>query len=336
MDTITQALLGGAVGFAVVGREAPRKALFWGAAIAVLPDLDVLIPYENDLEAVTRHRGWTHSWLVQTAAAPLLAWLLHRLDRSLPLRDWWLLAWLALATHSALDALTVYGTQLFWPYPSPPVMIGSVFIIDPLYSLPLLAGFLAVALLARSRRARRFNHAMLAFSTLYLLWGLAAQQGITHRAATALNASGIAPRQLLVTPTAFNTLLWRVLAIDGRDYLEGFASVMDGKKKIEMQRYPRRLPLLDGLGQSRTLKRINWFSHGYYAAGVNSPEILVRDLRMGSEPYYPFQFKLAARRNGGVEPFQPQLVRPGEIPEGYFDWLWRRIWSSEAGLLVDD
>ena len=45
-----------------------------------------------------------------------------------------------LITHPLLDATTVYGTQLWLPFTNHPVGVGSLFVIDPLYTLPLLVG----------------------------------------------------------------------------------------------------------------------------------------------------------------------------------------------------
>lgn len=332
MDSITHALLGGAVGFAVAGRAAPRKALLWGSVIALLPDLDLLIPRESDLDTVTFHRGWTHAWLVQGAAALPFAWLLQRLDRAFPFPRWLLLVWLVLATHSGLDALTVYGTQLFWPWPASPVMIGSIFIIDPIFTLPLLTGFLAVLLFARSSpRAGRLNRALLGAGVLYLAWGLIAQRWITHRAEVVLEASGVETERLLATPTPFNSLLWRVLAVAGDHYLEGFASVLDGSRGIEFRRYPRRLELVEKLENNPALERIDWFTRGFWGTIQDSRGVVVRDLRMGSEPYYPFQYLVAVRGPEGIRPLRPDRVRPGPVPGGYFHWLRRRIAGPGAG-----
>ena len=41
MDSLTQVALGSAVGYAVLGNKIGRKAVFWGAALGTLPDLDV-------------------------------------------------------------------------------------------------------------------------------------------------------------------------------------------------------------------------------------------------------------------------------------------------------
>ena len=45
MDSLTQVALGSAVGYAVLGNKIGRKAVFWGAALGTLPDLDVFLPY---------------------------------------------------------------------------------------------------------------------------------------------------------------------------------------------------------------------------------------------------------------------------------------------------
>lgn len=42
-------------------------------------------------------------------------------------------------THIFLDLLTGYGTQIFWPFVRTPLAIDSIFIVDPLYTLPFLA-----------------------------------------------------------------------------------------------------------------------------------------------------------------------------------------------------
>ena len=53
MDSLTQVALGSAVGFAVLGNKIGRKAVFWGAALGTLPDLDVFLPYGGPVESFT-------------------------------------------------------------------------------------------------------------------------------------------------------------------------------------------------------------------------------------------------------------------------------------------
>src|SRR5688500_9519513 len=120
MDSLTQIVLGASVAAAVVPAAHRRRALAVGAVLATLPDLDVLpLALVSDPVAVmTWHRSFSHSLLVLIP----LGWLLWRFLRTrwTPVREapraWFWAMQLALVTHPLLDAFTVYGTQLLWPF----------------------------------------------------------------------------------------------------------------------------------------------------------------------------------------------------------------------------
>jgi inner membrane protein len=87
------------------------------------------------------HRAETHALFYLLLAAGAAGWLIARLHGETALwRRWWLAMWLVLVTHPLLDAMTVYGTQLLLPFTDNAFGVGSVFIIDPAYTLPLLVG----------------------------------------------------------------------------------------------------------------------------------------------------------------------------------------------------
>src|SRR5690606_37998006 len=140
MDSLTQITLGAAVSVAVMGRRtAIWKAALWGGIAGTLPDLDALIDHGDPLLNMVRHRAESHSLLLLTLFSPLLARLVSHVHGQTALwRRWWLALWLALFTHPLLDTMTVYGTQLLQPFSDHPYAVGSVFIIDPAYTLPLL------------------------------------------------------------------------------------------------------------------------------------------------------------------------------------------------------
>lgn len=327
MDTITQALLGGAVGYAVAGKTSRRKAVLWGAAVAVLPDLDVLIPYDNDLESMTFHRSWTHSWLVHTAVAPVMAALLHRFDNKFSFSTWWLLIWLVLITHAGLDALTVYGTQLFWPLMPPPVSGGSVFIIDPSYSIPLLAGFLAILLRPRFNISDRIMHYGFVFSCLYLVWGFGAQQWMLYQAKAQMAEQQIAYEHIQVSATAFNTLLWRIIAVNDQHYYEGFRSLFEDGSDWQFREFDRGAELIAKTRDLPAFKRIDWFTNGLFKLEKQEDRIVATDLRMGMEPAYFFRFSLAEDNGHEVEPTTPNRVRVEANREQGVRWVWQRIWN---------
>lgn len=84
MDSLTQIVLGAAVGEVVLGRKVGNKAMLWGALAGTIPDLDVYQSLIFDsLTANELHRGFSHSILFSLIFAPLLAWILVRKEKIL-------------------------------------------------------------------------------------------------------------------------------------------------------------------------------------------------------------------------------------------------------------
>ncbi|MBH1966012.1 MAG: metal-dependent hydrolase [Comamonadaceae bacterium] len=331
MDSITQITLGAAVGVAVMGRRtAVWKAALWGAIGGTLPDLDAFIDHGDAILNMTRHRAESHSLLMLTLLAPAMAWLVSRLHREpASFKRWWLALWLVLITHPLLDTMTVYGTQLLQPLTDHPFAIGSVFIIDPAYTLALLIGVI-VALSMKSARALAWNAAGLALSTLYLAWSFCAQQYVTQIARASLQQQGIEAQGLLVTPAPFNTVLWRLVAMTPTHYREGYYSLLDDDPHIEWTLHDRGAALMSQHGHDPYLARIAAFSHGFYSVSLDDENLFVTDLRMGQEPNYTFRFNLgtdAARAHGG---HRPTLAGSRPDLERALPWLWRRLWGERV------
>ena len=366
MDSLTQIALGAAVGTAVLGRRVGPRAALWGAVCGTLPDLDVLVPYGDPVRTFTFHRAESHALFWLTLAAPLLAAGIARIHRvadravGVSFRDWWLLTWLALVTHPLLDAFTVYGTQLLLPFSDYPVGLGSVFIIDPLVTLPLLAGLAGAWLLHRRRpgTAERWNQVGLALAALYLGWTVAAQAHVLGHVHRALAATGLADGRVLVTPTPFNTLLWRVVVMDEHAYHEGVYSLFD-RDAPRLEPHPTQPTLLAGLRHDWTVRRLAWFSKGFYAvssgaaveltraspravamprpmeraaaATGDDPDaqpIVMTDLRMGQTPWFAFSFVVAESRDGAITRAPVRQIPTRRPPPAALAWLWRRIWDE--------
>jgi inner membrane protein len=82
MDSITQIVLGAAVGEFVLGRKVGNKAMLWGAIAGTIPDLDVYQSLIFDtLRANELHRGFSHSILFSVIFAPILAWLVSHKEK---------------------------------------------------------------------------------------------------------------------------------------------------------------------------------------------------------------------------------------------------------------
>jgi len=331
MDSLSQVALGAAVGVAVMGRRtALWKAAAWGAVAGTLPDLDVLIDHGDPIRNMVLHRAETHApfWLTLFALpfGALVAWISGQ--RTL-WRRWVLAMWAVLVTHPLLDGMTVYGTQLGLPFTDHPYGVGSVFIIDPLYTLPLLVGTIWALRSKHASRGLAANAVGLVLSTAYLGWGVWAQQHVTGVARAALAAQGIVADRLLVTPAPLNTLLWRVVAVQGDAYHEGFRSLLDTGPAMVFDRFDRGTALWPAVQALDGAQRIAAFSHGFWALDARDSgqgsRLHITDLRMGQEPAFVFRFALAKRQGDAWVPL-PVAQQVGMRPEvgRAWAWLWRR------------
>jgi len=327
MDSVSQIALGAAIGVATMGRRtAVWKAALWGAVAGTVPDLDVFIDRGDPIRNMVLHRAETHAPFWLTLFSLPFGAAVARLHGEWALwRRWWLAIWLALVTHPLLDAFTVYGTQLALPFSNHPFGIGSVFIIDPLYTLPLLVGAGWALATRGAGRGLAANALGLLLSTTYLGWGLAAQQEVNRVASASLAAQGIVAERVLVTPTAFNSLLWRVVAVSGEHYHEGFYSLFDDVPRIDFDRFERGMRLADELQANEGAQRIVAFSKGFFKLHQSGARVLISDLRMGQEPAYIFSFAVAERQSAVVPLAVPEQVGARIDFDRALPWLWRRI-----------
>ena len=334
MDSITQIALGAAVGEAILGRKIGNKAMLWGAIAGTLPDLDVFVPLGDVVKDFTYHRSASHSLLILVLATPLLVWLINKIHPALREHRvrWFLLVYLAFATHVLLDSFTTYGTQIFWPVSNFPVAWSTIFIIDPLYTLPLLVGVIAAMVMTRdANRGHLTNRAGLIVSSLYLAWTVIASFAAESGFKSALQAQSIAHEKLYSSPTPFNSLLWRAVVIDDGGYYEAYYSLLDETRDIRFSHYPSDRELLSGIEDHWSVQRLQWFSRGIYAVNRLQDDIIISDLRMGVEPNYVFRFKVGEISNPHARPSVPRLLVPvrdlSKLP-----LLWARIWDQSVAL----
>src|SRR5690606_32341673 len=300
MDSLTQIVLGGALAAAIAPPRHRRAALLACAALGTLPDLDSLpiaLLTDDPVALMVLHRGASHSLFV----LPLLGWLVWALFRrrggrvaASPKRWFWAIR-AVLLTHPLLDALTVYGTQLLWPLPLRPVMWSSVFIIDPLYTIWLLAACIAAFFLRERAAAQRVLVAGLALSTAYLCWSLAAKVMVEREAGRALAAMGLADAPRFSVPTPLNTLLWRVVAMTPDGYVEGFRSLAADTGPMVFEGHRSNTQALAEARDIPAVRELAWFNHGFMRAQVVDGELVLSDLRMGSDPDYFFSYAVARR-----------------------------------------
>ncbi len=335
MDSLTQVALGASIGVAVMGRRtAVWKSALWGGLAGLLPDLDVLIDHGDAVLNMVRHRGPSHSLLWLSLLAPALAWLAHRLTSPRPgslggpgptWALWSLALWLALFTHPLLDLMTVYGTQVWQPLSDEAYGLGSMFIIDPLYSLPLLLGLIVAAVARELTWGLRANALGLLVSTVYLAWSALAQASVADHARQSLAAAGLPSAQLLVTPAPLQTQVWRVVALDGDRYHEGYYALRDQGRPIRFRAFDSGGHLLARPAGHVQVQRLQRFADGFVAMRQEGADLWITDLRMGQQPYYVFDFNIGAASADPAAPPPAQQVSARIPLAAGFKWLGRRM-----------
>jgi len=329
MDSLTQLTFGAACGEAVLGQKVGRKALIWGAVLGTLPDLDVFIPLGGPVNDFVYHRGFSHSLFLLALFSPLIAWLISKIhpETKRYYRGWVLLSFLVLEASVLLDFLTIYGTQILWPFDTTPLALPVLFIIDPLFTLPILAGVLA-ALVLKKRRSlgRRINSVGLFLSLAYLAWALAAGEFVESRAKEKLARQGVSYSRLISSPAPFTTLLWRVVGIDKDSYFETYVSLFDQNTPLFVDFYPRNLALMAGIEEHPPVVKLKRFTRGYYAFSTAGDDVVMTDLRMGSEPDYVFRFKVARLNDRHPQPIDDERLKTTQDWRR-LAWVWKRIWD---------
>ncbi len=332
MDSITQIALGAAIAGAIAPARHRRAALAAGAALGTLPDLDSLPMWFMGLDPVTNmtwHRGPSHSLLVLLPLAALLWWLFKRTGGRVaeaPVRWFWAIT-LALVTHPLLDAFTVYGTQLWWPLPGSPVMWSSLFIIDPLYTLPLLLSCLVALIRGWRPSAQKALVLGLALSSVYLGWSLAAKAMVDRVAERALAAQGLQDAPRFSVPMPFNTLLWRVVVMTPEGFLEGERSLVADQGPMVFRAYRSDTQALEAARGVPSVDRLVWFNRGFMKAQVRDGKLVLSDLRMGAEPDYSFRFIVAERDGAGWRAYGPKQAEWPWEARRRLEQMWDRIWT---------
>ena len=337
MDSLTQIVLGAAVGEAVCGRKTGNKAMIWGGIAGTIPDLDVLLnPWLGVVEELIWHRSLTHSLLFAIVASPLLAALLKRVYRTdaAGYWDWFWLFFLGFTTHALLDCCTTWGTQIFWPFSREGVAFYNVFVIDPFYTLPFLILVVWAATKSKSDPLRqKLNTLGLLISSGYLLFTFAAKFAANKVFEESLNRQGIAYEDYISKPTPFNAILWAVTVKSADGYYNGFYSLLDDDRQIDFDYFPKQDSLLKPLLPHPKLSRLLEITKDYYIAEQQNDTLLIHDLRFGQfngwqEEGGEFVFTYLVTQKGDKLKFGRKdfSFRP---EEGYFSAFLKRIGGKE-------
>ncbi|MBC7979020.1 MAG: metal-dependent hydrolase [Armatimonadetes bacterium] len=288
MDSITQAALGAAVGEAVLGKKLGNRALLWGLLFGTLPDLDVIFfPLMDTARRLHFHRGASHSLFIMILASFLLAKplaKLWKLEKITPTRagTFVFLVW---STHVLIDCFTVYGTSVFWPFSEARIAFNNIFIIDPLYTLPLVITLIWLAFYRTKKQQKKRTRLLvwgLGLSSFYIALSIGFKSIASHGFEADLARRKITYTRRMEAPTPFNTLLWRSVVDRGDELWVGYRSIFElSASPVRWTIYPRRSETLSGMEGEREIKTLKWFSQEWWIARPHAEGIWLADMRFG-------------------------------------------------------
>lgn len=307
MDSVTQFVLGAAVGEATLGKKLGNKAPLLGGFFGSLPDIDVFFAsLYKGIDGVLVHRGLSHSLFFAVFGSLFFAWLFtkHRawlfqniqwshwlpgheklqkrtVDQgglSVTFKEWYLFFFAAIITHIGLDYLTNYGTALLYPFSNTRFGLNVVFDIDPFYTLPLLI-FLILAMCrkAASRMRIKFNKIGLYVSCAYLLMGIVFRMFIIGRFESAFATDKIPFESVYTINTPFNNWFWAGLVETREGFYLTVADIFNHKK------FPRLFikkneELIKEFKNHPAIKKMVQFTRGKHVFEQVGDKIFMSDL----------------------------------------------------------
>lgn len=289
MDLLTQGLLGAALAQAGSKQQETRIATGVGFFAGLLADADILIQSDQDpLLTVEFHRHFTHSiFFVPFGAliAALMLWFFLR--HKLSFLRLYFYCFLGYSLSGVLDGLTSYGTHLFWPISQERVALNLISVIDPVFTLILLAG----VIIAFRKKTKTFARISLFLAGLYLCVGWVQLQRAENMTAFLAQTRGHVIETSIVKPTLANLILWRsIYEMNGKFYVDairvGFFSepkVYEGETiekfipGIHAPKLPEKSVLADDI------ERFTHFSAGYIGIQPERPHLLI-DVRYSNLP----------------------------------------------------
>lgn len=297
MDPLTQGTLG-AIGAQNLAHRADNEPVKYaqlklagilGFIAGLSADLDVLIQSENDaLLALEYHRQFTHSLIFipfgGLISAVILFYLLGRRWK-LSFQTTALYCTAGYATHALLDACTTYGTQLFWPFSNARIAWNTVSIIDPLFTLPLLALVIAASI----RNSKVLARIALAWVFIYLVFGMLQRDRAQEAAYALASERGHQAERLIAVPSIGNAIVWKtVYQADNNYYVDvirtGFSISHFEGMPVEKYTADRHFQWLNSASQQALdIERFRWFTNNYIGIHPDDTSRII-DVRYSRNP----------------------------------------------------
>ena len=286
MDPVSQGTVGAAFAQSTANKNNFIKISFIGFLAGLAPDLDVLIRSENDpILFLEYHRQFSHSLFFIPFGALIISLLIFPLvKKSISLKTVYVASFLGYATHGLLDACTSNGTLLVWPFSNVLITWNTIYIVDPLFTIPALI-LTGIAIVTRKRIFSVFTIGWIVF---YLSLGFIQYERALSAAIKLAESRGHGVERMTLKPSFGNLILWKsIYQHEETFYVDAIRTVKSTTwckgETTKVFDYQHHLPNLDKDSQQRKdIERFRWFSQDYL--GYNKEKNLVTDIRYSMIP----------------------------------------------------
>lgn len=318
MDPISQGVVGASLPQSVKRTSTIGTITWLGFLSGMAPDLDVLIQSPTDpMLFLEYHRQFTHALIFIPVGALICAAAFHRFARhNLSFAQTYVVCFLAYGTHGLLDACTTYGTQLFWPFSDMRVAWNNVSVVDPLFTLPILA----LVIMTVTRANPLFARIALAWGVAYLLLGVVQRERAEDVGREIASRQGHTPVRLEAKPGFGTLFLWKIVYETKSDFhVDAVRLILTPRifpgnsvRKLDVE---RDLPWLDpGSQQAEDIRRFRWFSNRYLALDSKRENYII-DIRYSLVP-------------NEIDALWGIIVRPDAAPDEHADYITNRTGSA--------
>lgn len=328
MDSLTQFALGSIVGCAAL-KDTSKKTILIGGLVATIPDLDVFLkPFYADGNFVVVHRSFSHSLLCATLLSGILAKLTLK---KYSFQRRFLFFFLVLFTHALLDCCTTYGTQLFWPFDRQLISFNNIHVIEPIYTLSLLIP-LGIITFFQKENSKKLSiiYLSLLLSTAYLGWTFCSKTMAKKAILTNLQTQAIDYDNVLITPTPFNSFLWKAIIKKDSLYHFGSYSIFDQEAPIRFYKKTHQPQLLNAIANYCDVQTMLRHCDGFPFVEGDEEKINIYAVKFGPANYagrpifiMPFQAKKL-----GTDVYEFQIIDnrfDNKNVKMFNQELWQRI-----------
>jgi inner membrane protein len=287
MDIVTQAVLGATVAQSAAKKEHVRLATFIGLIAGVIADADVLIRSSSDpLLSLEFHRHFTHSIFfipIGAGIAFLLLWPFLR--NKLSAAYLYLYCFMGYLLSGFIDACTSYGTYLLWPLIDARISWHIISIIDPVFTITLIAAIM----IGYKKLSSSFSRIGLVLAGFYLLFTFSQMNRAEESIIELAEQRGHTIEKIIVKPTIGNSLLWRSVYLSNSViYVDAIRAGLSKRiyqgESIKQFNMKEVFPNIDSNSTlANDIQRFTHFSDSYVSQYPGRPEIL-GDVRYSMNP----------------------------------------------------